>query len=189
MLAILLGIVAGGVRFRLRTRTAEHLDRRQEGLAILILLRLFGFTLWVSTVAWVVWPATLQWAFVPLPGPVRWGGLALGVLCLSWIVWVLRSLGSNLTDTVAIRQNAYLVTKGPYRWIRHPLYTGVIPCGVFLSLLSSTWWFAVMACVVFTMLWLRTATEERNLLARFGEGYRAYVARTGRFLPRFLALR
>jgi protein-S-isoprenylcysteine O-methyltransferase Ste14 len=181
---LLVTMVVGAGRFRLRSRTSERLDRRQEGLPILILLRLAGLLTWGSVVVWIVSPAVFEFAAISLPDVVRWAGIAIGFLCFLWIRWVMQSLGANLTDTVVTREKAYLVTAGPYRWIRHPLYTGVIPSGVFLSLVTATWWFAVLTSLIFFLLWLRTAKEERNLLSRFGDDYGAYMRQTGRFLPR-----
>ncbi len=184
-LGVLLAVMMiGAGRFRLRSRTSERLDRRQEGIPILVLLRLAGLIAWGSVVVWIVSPGLLDFARVTLPPAARWSGIVVGLLCFLWIRWVMQSLGSNLTDTVVTREKAFLVMAGPYRWIRHPLYTGVIPCGVFLSLVTATWWFTLITSLIFVLLWLRTAKEERNLVARFGDAYRAYMAETGRFLPR-----
>lgn len=181
---LLVVMLMGAGRFRLRSRTSEQLDRRQEGIPILILLRLAGLITWGSVVVWIVAPGVFDFARLAVPETVRWCGIGVGLLCFLWIRWVMQSLGSNLTDTVVTREKAFLVMAGPYRWIRHPLYTGVIPCGVFLSMVTETWWFAAMTSLIFVLLWLRTAKEERNLVARFGDAYRAYMAQTGRFLPR-----
>ncbi|MFN7932753.1 MAG: isoprenylcysteine carboxylmethyltransferase family protein [Bryobacteraceae bacterium] len=181
---LLVVMMLGAGRYRLRSRTAERLDRRQEGLAVLILLRLAGLVTWGSVLVWIVSPGLFAFARIELANEVRWMGIGVGLLCFLWIGWVMRSLGANLTDTVVTREKAYLVMAGPYRWIRHPLYTGVIPCGVFLSMVTATWWFAVAASLIFVLLWRRTAKEEMNLVARFGGSYRDYMAATGRFLPR-----
>lgn len=182
---LLLGVMAiGAGRFRMRAHTEERLDRRQEGMAILILLRGLGLITWGSVLVWIVSPGALDFARMAMPDGLRWAGIGVGVVCFAWIAWVMRSLGANLTDTVVTREKAFLVTAGPYRWIRHPLYTGVVPCGVFLSMVTATWWFAGMTLVVFGLLWVRTAKEERNLVLRFGDDYQVYMAETGRFLPR-----
>lgn len=182
--ALLALMISGAGRYRLRSHTKERLDRRQEGILILILLRLAGLITWGSVAVWIARPDALAFAQLDVPVSVRYAGIVIGLLCFAWIAWVMRSLGSNLTDTVVTREKAYMVTAGPYRWIRHPLYTGVIPCGVFLSMVSATWWFAALTVVIFLLLWLRTAKEERNLVLRFGDSYREYMLHTGRFLPR-----
>ena len=100
------------------------------------------------------------------------------------LVWTFRSLGTNLTDTVVTRQKHTLVLVGPYRWIRHPLYTSAALLTVAISLIAANWFLCLTGVVVFCLLLVRTRIEEANLVARFGDSYRAYMQRTGRFLPR-----
>jgi protein-S-isoprenylcysteine O-methyltransferase Ste14 len=98
-----------------------------------------------------------------------------------------RSLGNNITDTVATRRNHSLVTSGPYRWIRHPLYTFAAFTYLNLSLLMASWVTGLMIVVAFGLLAMRTPKEEAKLVERFGEAYLDYINHTGRFLPRLLS--
>ena len=100
------------------------------------------------------------------------------------VVWMFRTLGRNLTDTVVTRKQHTLVTNGPYRWVRHPLYTLAALLGIASSLAAANWFFIVAGGLVFLLLAIRTRKEEENLLARFGDDYRTYMQRTGRFVPR-----
>jgi protein-S-isoprenylcysteine O-methyltransferase Ste14 len=74
---------------------------------------------------------------------------------------------------------------GPYRWVRHPFYDCAALLVVAGSLTAANWFLFVNGIVVFSLLVIRTRTEEENLVARFGDSYRAYRERTGRFLPEF----
>src|SRR5688572_30158269 len=112
-----------GIYHRLKARTDEPLDRRQEGLFILIALRLMGLVGWLGFMAYLINPAWMAWAAVPLPIWLRWIGVGLFVVTGWLFLWTFRSLGKNLTDTVVTRRTHTLVTIGPYRWVRHPLYT------------------------------------------------------------------
>ena len=103
-------------------------------------------------------------------------------LCL--LFWTLRSLGKNLTDTVVTRKQHTLVTSGPYRWVRHPFYVCASLVELAVFLLSANAFFLVTGGLIFLLLALRTPVEEANLLGRFGEDYRRYMDRTGRFFPR-----
>ena len=76
------------------------------------------------------------------------------------------------------------ITTGPYRWVRHPLYTLAALLGVANFLAAANWFFFVMGGAIFLLLAIRTRKEEENLIARFGDDYRNYMQRTGRFLPR-----
>lgn len=173
-----------GVYHRLKSRTGEKLDRRQEGWIILVALRLGGITGLLGVFAYLLNPAWLAWAALPLPNWLRWTGAGFGVISVLLFVWTLRNLGKNLTDTVVTRQHHTLITTGPYRWIRHPFYTAaalMIPASF---LLTANWFFLAIGTAIFVLLAIRTRKEEDNLIARFGDDYRNYIQRTGRFVPR-----
>jgi protein-S-isoprenylcysteine O-methyltransferase Ste14 len=174
-----------GVLHRVRARTGESLDRKQEGLFILIALRLSGLAAWAGMVAYLLNPASLDFSALPLPVWLRWIGVGLGCLTGFLLFWTLRSLGKNLTDTVVTRKEHTLVTTGPYRWVRHPFYVCAALIIVSTSLITAKAFFLIAGGVVLVLLAFRTRVEERNLLDRFGEEYREYIERTGRFFPRF----
>ncbi len=100
------------------------------------------------------------------------------------LVWTFLCLGKNLTDTVVTRQQHALVIHGPYRWVRHPLYDSAALLMMAVSVIAANWFLLLTGGLAFALLVVRTHTEEEKLLARFGEAYRAYMQRTGRFLPR-----
>jgi len=163
--------------------TGEKLDRRQEGLFILITLRPVGIACMLGLIAYMVNPSWMAWSSVTLPDWVRWLGVGVGVVAGGLLIWTLRSLRKNLTDTVVTRREHTLVTSGPYRWVRHPFYDCVALCVLANSLAAANWFLFLTGGLVFGLIIVRTRKEEENLLARFGEAYRAYMQRTGRFLP------
>jgi protein-S-isoprenylcysteine O-methyltransferase Ste14 len=162
----------------------EQLDRRREGLLILATLRPVGLLLWLGVIAYLVHPASMSWSSVPLPVGLRWAGVALAAIGLGLLTWTLRGLGTNLTDTVVTRRTHTLVTHGPYRWVRHPFYDAMALLILAIALIAANWFVLVTGAIVFGLLAIRSRTEEENLLARFGEPYRAYRQNTGRFVPR-----
>ena len=99
------------------------------------------------------------------------------------LFWTFHSLGRNLTDTVVTRREHTLVTHGPYRWVRHPFYGVVLVWGLSLTLLTANWLIALLGLAVLAMLVRRTRVEEAKLTERFGDEYRSYAAKTGRFFP------
>ena len=174
-----------GLYFWLRARsTGEKLDRRQEGLLILVGLRLAGAVYGVGVVAWLIHPEWMAWSSLPLPLWLRWIGVGLVVASALIVTWGLQTLGKNFTDTVVIRKNHTLVTNGPYRWVRHPLYSGYFVMVFGATLLMSNWFPAVSGAAALTLVVIRTRIEEEKLIERFGDEYQAYMNRVGRFLPR-----
>ena len=164
--------------------TGETLDRRQEGLFILLTLRPCGLAAMGGLVAFVLNPAWMSWASLPLPTTMRWTGVALGLPTVALGIWTFRSLGRNITDTVVTRREHTLVTSGPYRYVRHPFYVTTALAFAANALTTANWFVALTGFAAVTLLALRTATEEAKLIERFGDDYRRYIARTGRFLPR-----
>lgn len=161
----------------------EPLDRLQEGLFILATLRPMALVFFVSAAIYLVNPSRMAWSAIRLPMWLRWCGIAImasgGVL----MFWTLRSLGTNLTDTVVTRKIHTLVVTGPYKWVRHPFYDSAALLLIAISLVAANWFMFATGAAVFTLLAIRVVREESRLVARFGDDYREYVARTNRFLP------
>jgi protein-S-isoprenylcysteine O-methyltransferase Ste14 len=174
-----------GLYYRLKSQaTHERLDRRQEGTFILATLRPLGLLHWGGIIAYMIDPAWMAWSSVPLPAWLRWTGAALAPLGAGLLVWTFRALGPNLTDTVVTRRSHTLVTRGPYRFIRHPLYDAAAVLAVAMSFMMANWFVLVTGASAVVLLAVRSRTEEDKLLARFGDSYRAYCSETGRFVPR-----
>jgi protein-S-isoprenylcysteine O-methyltransferase Ste14 len=170
---------------RIRSQaTGESLDRWQEGAFILFTLRGIGAATMLGFTAYLVNPAWMAWSSTPLPVWLRWTGIGLDVLAGLLLVWTLRCLGKNLTDTVVTRREHTLVTRGPYRWVRHPFYDAVALLLTANALAAANWFLFVGGAIALALIVLRTRREEDRLVARFGDSYRDYMNRTGRFLPK-----
>ncbi len=191
--ALIIGVVAVvliTLRHRIRSwASREQLDRRQEGLFLLTTLRPTGLVLWLAVVAYMIDPAWMAWSSIHLPLWLRWAGVGILAAAFGLLTWTLRSLGTNLTDTVVTRRVHTLVTHGPYRWVRHPFYGAMALLILAIALMAANWFVLLVGGLVLCLIPLRTAIEERHLLARFGEEYQAYLSRTGRFVPRLSAKR
>jgi protein-S-isoprenylcysteine O-methyltransferase Ste14 len=175
-----------GLYFRIRSQTTrEKLARKEEGVFILVGLRLCLLLAGVVFAAYLIDPSSVSWSSVSLPEWLRWVGASLGLVAVPPLLfWTFQSLGKNLTDTVVTRREHTLVTHGPYRWVRHPFYGVVLLWGLSMSLLTANWLIAVLGLAAMAMLVRRTRIEEVKLTERFGDEYRSYAARTGRFFPR-----
>jgi protein-S-isoprenylcysteine O-methyltransferase Ste14 len=174
--------------YRLKSQArGERLDRRQEGLFILFTLRPVGIIGMLGLIAWMVNPSWMAWSKVALPVWLRWIGVSIGVVAGGLLIWAMSSLGKNLTDTVVTRKDHTLVRSGPYRFVRHPFYDAVALCVLANSLAAANWFLFLTGGLAFALLVIRTRREEERLLARFGDDYRKYMDRTGRFLPRIRA--
>jgi protein-S-isoprenylcysteine O-methyltransferase Ste14 len=184
LLAGIVLVLPIAIYHRLKSITAEKLDRTQEGWLFLGLRIVLAPPAMIGPLAYLIEPSWMAWSSVPLPTWARWAGIALGALAAGLLVWTLRTLGTNITDTVVTRREHTLVTGGPYRWIRHPFYVSALLAVVANSLAAANGFFFATGVAVFIMLALRSHIEEAKLIERFGDDYRDYAKRTGAFFPR-----
>jgi protein-S-isoprenylcysteine O-methyltransferase Ste14 len=98
--------------------------------------------------------------------------------------WSILTLGRFFTIDVRVAENQTVVDRGPYRWVRHPSYTGLVLFFVGVGLALGNWASLVALAVLPTLgLLVRIRSEERVLLASFGDDYRRYAAGRPRLFP------
>ncbi len=119
-----------------------------------------------------------------LPDWLFYPGIALMVLGIFLRQWSISLLGGFFSALISVQEGQTIIRKGPYRYVRHPSYTGAIMIftGIGLAILS---WGAVLvlllaSCIVYGY---RIKVEEKALVAKFGEEYRAYIEETKMLIP------
>jgi protein-S-isoprenylcysteine O-methyltransferase Ste14 len=176
-------IISGTHRARAR-RSGGTIPRRSEGALFFTLRALVALALFGAVLLHSLKPSWMRWAMLELPVELRLMGLILGIVALPVIQWVLQSLGSNVSETILTKEHHQLVTGGPYRWVRHPLYTTSLALFLALGLMLGSWLVLSLCILVLALLrWLVIPREEHALIARFGEDYQEYIRHTGRLLP------
>ena len=133
----------------------------------------------------IVYPPALAWAALPMPTWLRWAGAGLALAGFALLQWAHNALSRNWSDTPRLLKGQTLTRSGPYRWIRHPMYTA------FLMILSAPLfitanWLIGLAWIGATALEVasRVRFEEALLAETFGAEYQDYRRHTGRLLPR-----
>jgi protein-S-isoprenylcysteine O-methyltransferase Ste14 len=121
---------------------------------------------------------------VPDPTWFRAVGLVIVCLGIALRVWAITTLGAAFRTTVEVEQGQAIVTSGPYRWVRHPSYTGMLLIALGFGIAFANW-LSLALCAVLPSLALirRIKIEEAELLRVVGEPYRAYSAQTKRLVP------
>ena len=172
--------------FRRRARqSGEAIPRAREGKSSLLLRLLFATPLYLSVFAYMVNPHWMAWSSIPLPSWLRWLGAVVGLGMLPVLYWVISSLGRNISETFLTKENHELVKHGPYRWVRHPLYSVATIGFVSLSILAANWFIlATSLLIIIGISLLVIPREEAELIRKFGTEYREYMRCTGRFAPR-----
>jgi len=164
--------------------SGEKISRSVDGTLFMKVVKLGGLVLWLSPLAYLLNPGWMSWSKIGLPEWVRWIGIGIGVLCVALIYWLFSSIGAGITPTSATRKQHVLVTHGPYRWVRHPLYTVASTMFVAFGMMADSWFIAALGLLAFIAMAIRTPKEEANLIEKFGDEYREYMKHTGRFLPK-----
>jgi protein-S-isoprenylcysteine O-methyltransferase Ste14 len=115
--------------------------------------------------------------------PVRESvGLALWAAGLAFAIWARLAIGRNWGTPMSRKREPELVTSGPYRLVRHPIYSGIILAGLATALALSWWWLVVAGLAGIYFLYSATV-EERYLAEQFPDGYPAYRRSTKMLVP------
>lgn len=144
-----------------------------------------GWIFPLTLFTYMIWPSILGWANLPLPEWAQWTGVVLGLVSLALIWWVQWALDVNFAVILHVREEHTLIQHGPYKWVRHPMYTTLYLHALSCLLLTANvivgglYLVALTAIVIF-----RLKNEEAMMIEKFGDEYRNYITQTGRFLPK-----
>ena len=134
------------------------------------------------------WPRA-TWKYFEFPRVVPetpWlapAGLAVGTLSLLLAFWARHQLGRNWSGAVTVKVDHELVRSGPYRWIRHPIYTGAIGMYVGTAFISGRLQGLLAVGIICAAYARKIGMEERNLRQLFGTDYADYQRRSWALLP------
>jgi protein-S-isoprenylcysteine O-methyltransferase Ste14 len=176
-----------GYYVKKHTRPEDATLKKRDEDILSKLAGLLGIAGFVSTIAFVINSGWVAWANLPPPGWVRWTGFTIALIGFALLQWAQTTLGRSWSDTPRMMKEQVLVTNGPYRVIRHPIYTA------FFLILGSTFfisanWLVGISWISMTLLEIfsRINFEENLMLEYFGDRYREYMKRTGRLLPKLI---
>jgi len=119
-----------------------------------------------------------------LTGLFQWLGLVLMIAGSAFRQWALIHLGQFFSRSVQIEAGHRVITTGPYRWVRHPAYTGMIMIYMGMIMALGTWLGALITFALVTgSLLYRIRVEEQALLSALGTEYREYMQNTWELFP------
>ena len=176
--------ISGYFRRKADRDTGEKISRKVDGTALMTIIKVLGLVLWLTPLVYLLNPNWMAWSKIGLPDWIRWLGVAIGLLCVAMVYWLFSSIGSGISPTSATRKQHTLVTSGPYRWVRHPLYTVGSSMFIAFGMMADNWFIAALGVLAFMAMASRTPKEEANLIEKFGDEYREYMKHTGRYLPK-----
>ena len=164
----------------LRKRSADASRSRDHGTLRLLLITIYAclfIAVWLSRMDWWRFPASIATQLL-------WLGMAMMAFGLVFRWWSIRVLAQYFTVDVNVRDDHELIRKGPYRWLRHPSYTGALMTfyGFALALGNVASLLVLLAPVTLAFLW-RMRIEERVLAEAFPVAYPQYIRETKRLIP------
>ncbi|WP_227983984.1 methyltransferase family protein [Nocardia spumae] len=172
-----------GLAMRDRLRSKGSTDRDRGTRTVIMIL--VAVSIGVANVVSIVLPADSDLRFTG-DDPVIWqlAGVALMVLGLGVRIWAIAVLGNAFRTTVEVDPDQVVVDRGPYRWVRHPSYSGVLLLTTGFGIAAGNWISLLIAIIVPTLAFLRRIeVEERAMIETLGRAYEEYRARTRRLVP------
>lgn len=163
-------------------RTSGELAKYKAKKSSMLLLIIAQ--IWVlGSFIFILNPLFLDWLAFPFPLGIRWIGVILSVLGICVEFSTQLYLGRNYSTLLHIHEEQSLITTGPYRYVRHPMYTALITIGIGMVFLSTNWYFGLPFIATIVVIILRIKKEEEVMIEIFGEDYIQYQKRTKRFIP------
>lgn len=160
-----------------RTKARETSADRIATIIVMVLAYEMLFSQWFRV-------GLLGQRFVPSATVIFWLGFGMSSVGIAIAIWARACLGKNWSARVTLKEGHELIRSGPYCFIRHPIYTGMLlgACGTAIEIGE---WRGVLAVVLMAAAHSRKAMREEIMLRQeFGEDYAAYRKTTGFLLPR-----
>ncbi len=186
--ALLVAFIAhrGYYTKKYKESASDTLKKREEGAAAKLagVLGIIGF---ISMTMYVINPGWLSWTTLPLPLWLQWTGVGIALTGFALLQWAQNTLGKSWSDSPRMMKEQALVTSGPYKLIRHPIYTAFLLILGSTLLISSNWLIG-LAFTGMTALEIasRISFEEALMLEYFGDPYREYMQKTRRLMPKIM---
>ena len=163
----------------LRNKATQRRESLPSRLAHLLPLALGG-----ALIAWPQPPGSaLGWRLWPPSLAAYWMGVALVITGLAFAVWARAHLGRNWSGTVTIKEDHELIRSGPYAYVRHPIYTGLLAALLGTTLASGTVHAAIGLAIIAAALVRKSRVEESFMREIFPDTYPRYSAEVPALIP------
>src|SRR5689334_21336966 len=169
---------AFGIYWLISACGLKHTAER-ESLEIRVLHLLVTFTAFFLLFSRRVQLGPLSHRFASADNPLRETGVFLTWIGVAIAMWARRHIGKNWSGLVTLKEDHQLVCTGPYRWMRHPIYTGLLLAALGTALVLAEWrGLLALTCLIIVHT-LKARREEALMVRHFGGAYEDYRRRTG----------
>lgn len=164
--------------------TRNVLFNLREKFLLIFVRFLLSVPLTVGVLDYVFFSRYISWSYIMVPFSLRFTGLILGGVSLYILFLSHRELGKSFSSRLIIKKGHRLVRTGPYRMVRHPMYSSFLSLFVAAFLISENWVIGISgASIILTLITMRISKEEALLIEYFKDEYEEYRQFTGMFFP------
>jgi len=168
-----------GIKEKLKTADSEMGKGMMILTAIITVIGGTGLIFYLLALPW--WP----WTHIPLGEYVQWAGIIVSVVPIFYLIWVHRHLDNQWSIALEIQEDHKLITTGPYKRVRHPMYLGLFVYTLGLCLISLD----ILVTLFFMFsIWVnyrRIPSEEQMMIDQFGDVYLEYMKKSSKLIPSF----
>ncbi len=162
---------------------------RHESRLHIIALAMFGPFWFGGIILYMIFPGLIAFLSIPLPDWFRAIMIGVAIPSIPFTIWGYRTIGKNWvhafeSSTFLQMKTQTLVTNGPYRYVRNPIYLGSFLYILSLALIAANWLILLPTVPLIILVYSQMKNEEAMLIDKFGNEYREYMKRTPRLIPR-----
>jgi protein-S-isoprenylcysteine O-methyltransferase Ste14 len=191
---VILWAIFGVVRvyYGRKTKTHESLvgikeklstAEKEVGREFMFLTALIAVIGGAGLILYLLAPPWWTWTRLPLGQWTQWLGIIVAIPPIFYLVWVHRHLDRQWSIALELQGDHKLITSGPYKRIRHPMYLGIFIYTIGLILISSDFLVFIFFAFSIWANYRRIPQEEQMMIDQFGDEYREYMKHSGKLLP------
>jgi protein-S-isoprenylcysteine O-methyltransferase Ste14 len=128
-------------------------------------------------------PHPFDLRFIACVDVLAWTGSLLCIGGLAFCIWARISIGRNWSGAVTLKEDHQLVERGPYRWVRHPIYTGLLMMYLATAIVVGRGAGFIGLLFISASFWIKLEAEEKLMLKQFPDRYSSYQRRVKRIIP------
>lgn len=170
--------------FKMHLTNKNQTDEEREGnnysLNLNIILAIASIGLIFLPIIWI-FSNWINFASIIISNNWRIFAILLYMSLILLMIWQMKILDVNIST---VRTDQFLVSNGPYRYIRHPLYSIFIGQSIATSLIIANWLLVLFIPIVIIGMLLRIRIEENDLIDEYGEDYVTYMKNTKKLIPK-----
>ncbi len=128
-------------------------------------------------------PYPFNLRIIPPTEVVQWTAVILCITGVAFCVWARATLGRNWSGNITLKEGHELIERGPYRLVRHPIYTGMMAMILGTAIAFGYPGGIAAVLLAFASFWIKLREEEKLMLQQFPDQYRSYQRRVKRIIP------